>query len=109
MPYAEVNNTRLYCETKGGGPPVLLIAGLACDCRAWANQTGPLSRRFTVIAYDHRGIGKSADAPPDFSLADLASDAAGMHDGTGRTAEELRHGSASRGGTRNCRGERGRV
>ena len=56
----------------------LLIASLACGCRAWANQTGPLSRRFTVIAYDHRGIGKSADAPPDFSLADLASDAAGL-------------------------------
>jgi aminoacrylate hydrolase len=78
MPCAEVNNIRLYYEAKGGGPPLLLIAGLACDCRAWANQTGPLSRRFTVIAYDHRGIGKSADVPADFSLADLASDAAGL-------------------------------
>lgn len=78
MPCAEVNNTRLYYETNGSGPPVLLIAGLACDCRAWARQAGPLSRRFTAIAYDHRGIGRSADAPADFSLADLASDAAGL-------------------------------
>jgi pimeloyl-ACP methyl ester carboxylesterase len=75
MPHAQVNNTGLYHEIRGSGPPLLLIGGLGCDHRAWALQVGPLSRHFTVITYDQRGLGLSSPAPADFTFGVLASDA----------------------------------
>lgn len=78
VPYACVNNVNLFYEARGQGRAVLLISGLSCDHRIWAHQAGPLSRHFTVITYDQRGIGKSSAADEDFTFGDLASDAAGL-------------------------------
>ena len=70
--FAEVNGTRLYYESSGRGPAVVLIHGGLVDGRLWDEQMGPLSKRFRVVRYDLRGYGRSADAPEPFShLEDL--------------------------------------
>jgi pimeloyl-ACP methyl ester carboxylesterase len=70
--FAEVNGTRLYYESSGRGPAVVLIHGGLVDSRLWDEQMKPLSKRLRVVRYDLRGYGRSADAPEPFShLEDL--------------------------------------
>ena len=70
--FAEVNGTRLYYESAGAGPAVVLVHGGLVDSRLWDDQMKPLSRRFRVVRYDLRGYGRSAAATESFShLEDL--------------------------------------
>jgi 3-oxoadipate enol-lactonase len=70
--FAEVNGTKLYYETTGKGPAVVLIHGGLVDSRLWDEQMRPLSKRFRVVRYDLRGFGRSAAATESFShLEDL--------------------------------------
>jgi 3-oxoadipate enol-lactonase len=57
--YADVNGTRLYFETAGSGPAVVLIHGFALDTRMWDDQFMPLAQLFRVVRYDLRGFGMS--------------------------------------------------
>jgi pimeloyl-ACP methyl ester carboxylesterase len=64
---AEVNGTRLYYETAGGGKNLVLIHGGAVDSRAWDDQFSEFARRYRVIRYDLRGAGRSGDRDKPFS------------------------------------------
>jgi pimeloyl-ACP methyl ester carboxylesterase len=64
MPFASVNGIRLYHETAGAGPPLVLVHGFACGIRSWDPQVRGLAGRLQVITYDGRGHGIS-DAPED--------------------------------------------
>ncbi|WP_236793375.1 alpha/beta fold hydrolase [Amycolatopsis sp. GM8] len=60
MPYATIDDFDLYYEVIGSGPPVLCSTG-------WGTGTGhrvamypeELSEHFSLVVYDHRGIGRS--------------------------------------------------
>lgn len=56
----EVNGGEIYYEICGEGPAVALVHGFGVDRRMWADQLDALSERYTVIAYDLRGFGKSS-------------------------------------------------
>jgi len=58
---------------------------LGTDLRIWDEVVACLSRRFRCLRYDKRGHGKSADAPPPYSIAMLAQDAAAIADAHGLT------------------------
>jgi pimeloyl-ACP methyl ester carboxylesterase len=69
--FAKVNGTSLYYEMKGKGPALVLISGGGLmDRRAWDEQFDVFSKRFKVIRYDIRGIGKSARPTAPFSHSD---------------------------------------
>ena len=53
---------RLHTEVFGpeDGYPVVLAHGITCAIRVWAYQIADLARDFRVIAFDHRGHGRSA-------------------------------------------------
>jgi pimeloyl-ACP methyl ester carboxylesterase len=76
-----VNGTDLYCERRGAGEPLLLIQGMTGHSLHWGEDfLGELERDFELVLYDHRGVGRSAPTGGQFSIADLASDAAGVLD-----------------------------
>lgn len=60
MPYANVNDTRLYYEVKGEGPAVTFLHGWTLDTSMWDDQFDEFSTRYRVMRYDARGYGKSA-------------------------------------------------
>ncbi|MDP1849661.1 MAG: alpha/beta fold hydrolase [Solirubrobacteraceae bacterium] len=65
MPYAEGAGVALHYRSRGEGPPVLLVHGMASDSQAWhplAEQLAADGRR--VIAVDRRGYGDSGAPEP---------------------------------------------
>jgi len=55
----DVDSARINYTLTGSGPAVVLLHGWALNLREWADQIPPLSSRYTVIAVDRRGFGKS--------------------------------------------------
>ena len=72
-----VDGTRLHAEVFGpsDGYPIVLTHGITCTIRAWAHQIADLAGDYRVIAFDHRGHGRSGmPRARDYSLKHLASD-----------------------------------
>lgn len=62
-----------------GAPTLLLLHGWTASADLnWFRCYGPLSRRFTVVAIDHRGHGRGIRSRRPFSLSDCADDAAAL-------------------------------
>ena len=53
---------RLHAEVFGpeDGYPIVLAHGITCALRVWAYQIADLANDYRVIAFDHRGHGRSA-------------------------------------------------
>src|SRR5690348_11310744 len=73
-------HTQLYWESTGEGPPVLLVMGLGLSGGAWWRTVETLSRRFRVITFDNRGVGRSRGLTPACTTEALADDAAAVLD-----------------------------
>lgn len=80
MPWAEINNIKLYYEESGSGSPVLLIQGLGYPSGMWFMQVPELAKRFRVIVLDNRGAGWSDPPDEPYSVELMARDAAGLLD-----------------------------
>jgi pimeloyl-ACP methyl ester carboxylesterase len=90
MPKVAVNETELYYEIRGTGPPVLLIMGATGDGGHFDQLADLLADEFTVVSYDRRGNGRSPvpDGWETTSPEEQADDAAALLDalGTGPAA-----------------------
>ena len=79
------DGTRLHTEVFGreDGYPIVLAHGITCAIRAWTYQIAELAREYRVIAFDHRGHGRS-DIPARgrYSLSHLAADVDAVLDAT---------------------------
>jgi len=77
MPFANINNFSLYYEIHGDNYPLLMIQGLGANILWWGEGLiKEISRYFKVIVFDNRGTGRSEVPDRDFSLDELAGDAA---------------------------------
>ncbi|HYY91073.1 MAG TPA: alpha/beta hydrolase [Candidatus Dormibacteraeota bacterium] len=65
--FAEVDGGRLYYETAGDGPALVLIHAGFLDSRMWDLQFQLFSKSYKVIRYDVRGFGRSEIAKSSFS------------------------------------------
>lgn len=78
------DGARLAWRSRGGGEPLLLISGQAVDATAWDAVIPDLSRRFRVITFDHRGIGRSEPGADEaYTTRSFARDAAAVLDAAG--------------------------
>ena len=79
MPVLELDGVDLQYEARGNGPPMLLIAGTACDGSYWARYQVPdFARDHTVITFDQRGTGRTVTRVEDYATSRLAADAAAL-------------------------------
>jgi len=67
---------RLNYEATGpaDAPVVLLGSSLGATQAMWAPQLEALSKRYRVVAFDHRGHGKSEVPPGPYTIDDLGGD-----------------------------------
>jgi 3-oxoadipate enol-lactonase len=61
---------------QGQGPVVVLSHALGCDLSMWHGVAAALQGRYTVLRYDHRGHGRSAEGEGAYDIDALADDAA---------------------------------
>jgi len=62
----------------GDGPPLLLIRGLGGQGADWGSTVDRLAERFRVISFDNRDAGENQPETEQYSIADMADDAAGL-------------------------------
>ena len=74
---------RLFFTDRGNGEPVLLITGWTVSSAVFDPVADLYLSRVRIIAYDHRGAGRSAPWPAPVSIAMLAADAARVLDDRG--------------------------
>jgi 3-oxoadipate enol-lactonase len=81
MATVRVGDHDLHVERRGDGDPLLLVMGMSGTHLTWGERfLDLLARDFSVIVYDHRGVGRSSRTEPGYSIGHLAGDAAGLLD-----------------------------
>jgi pimeloyl-ACP methyl ester carboxylesterase len=83
VPTLERPDTAIHYEVEGSGPPVLLIQGVGVIGNGWRPQLEGLRDRFTLCAFDNRGIGRSAPLAQRTSVEAMAGDALALLDALG--------------------------
>jgi pimeloyl-ACP methyl ester carboxylesterase len=68
------NGTTLHYVRAGEGPPLVLLHGWGSTWYMWRKLIGRLSRSYTVIAPDLRGIGDSAKPADGYEKLNIARD-----------------------------------
>jgi Predicted hydrolases or acyltransferases (alpha/beta hydrolase superfamily) len=76
--FAVVNGIRLYYETYGSGPPLLLIHGNGGSIWGMRCQIAHFSRSYRVIVADSRAHGKSEDGSGPLTYEQIADDLAAL-------------------------------
>ncbi len=82
MPILDLAHHQLYYETQGdpASPPLLILSGLTDYTAKCGWQTRDLVHDFHVITFDNRGAGRSSISGFEYTVADLAVDAAAVLD-----------------------------
>lgn len=77
LEYRTIHGYRRAYRVAGSGPAILLIHGIGDNSTTWSTIQSKLAQRFTVIAPDLLGHGKSDKPRADYSVAAYAN---GMRD-----------------------------
>ncbi len=82
MPFADIDDTRLFYRLEGrdGFPVLVLSHSLGCDHEMWAPQMPDLLQHFQVLRYDTRGHGASGVPKGDATIEQLGHDVLGLVD-----------------------------
>ncbi len=76
-------NSLHYRDWGGDGQAVVLVHGLASNCRIWDLVAPILSEEFRVVALDQRGHGESFKPDTGYDFATVVSDLDGFTDALG--------------------------
>jgi len=71
----DLDELQIYYEIHGAGEPILLIAGYTCDNTFWNGLVYDLAKRFKVVTFDNRAVGRTKDSGQPFSIETMAMDA----------------------------------
>ena len=80
MPFIDSSGARLHYFVEGDGPALLMVQGAGVIGEGWRLQMDALRSRFTVIAFDNRGVGQSSSPRGRLSIEDMAHDVMAIAD-----------------------------
>ena len=80
MPVSNVNSVELYWERAGSGARLLFCNGSGLTLDRARPLIDRLAAEFDVMAWDYRGLGRSAPLTSSYGMADVAADAFGLLD-----------------------------
>jgi pimeloyl-ACP methyl ester carboxylesterase len=70
-----LDETGLSFARAGAGPALLFVNGYGVDASSWRRQVDGLAPEFTIVTYDHPGVGRSRPIGDTLTIARLAADA----------------------------------
>jgi pimeloyl-ACP methyl ester carboxylesterase len=88
------DGTTIAFDTRGEGPPLIVVGGALNDRHAAATLAELLAPSFTVYAYDRRGRGDSGDTPP-YAVEREVEDLQALVERAGGTAFAFGHSSGA--------------
>ena len=75
MPFAQAGDLELYFELHGRGQTLVLLNGALDTIEAdWSKHLPAFAQRYRILAYDHRGHGRTSRSAKPFSSYDLLVD-----------------------------------
>ena len=80
MQKIKINGFDLAFKRRGSGLPLVLIHGYPLDHTTWEDVAPLLEKDFDLILPDLRGFGQSSEVESVYTIANLASDIAGLLD-----------------------------
>ena len=80
MPLVVVDDIEMYYESRGSGPPLVVIGGLGLEMSELDTLVNRLASSFRVVAFDNRGAGRSSKPRGPYSIEQMAGDVAGLMD-----------------------------
>ena len=83
MEVIQINGIQEAYTRMGQGVPLVLIHGYPLDHTIWYDMVSSLENDFTLILPDLRGFGLSSVVESQYTIADMASDIAGLLDHLG--------------------------
>jgi 3-oxoadipate enol-lactonase len=84
VPFLErPHGCRLYHEVRGRGEPLVLLEGLGGDIAGWRRNIPRLAGELRVIAFDHRGNGRSSAPDEPMTMFTFVDDAVAVLDHLG--------------------------
>ena len=79
MPFLQRDDTKIFYEVHGEGPPLLLNAETACHGDYWKQHQVPaFEDAYSVVTYDQRGTGRSDPLIGELNCELLAADIAAL-------------------------------
>jgi len=83
MPTAACNGAALHYERVGEGPRLLYCNGSGTTLDSSRPLLNMMSAQFELLAFDYRGMGRSATVIEPYAMADVAADVAALLDAVG--------------------------
>jgi pimeloyl-ACP methyl ester carboxylesterase len=83
MSFAHSGALRVYYESVGQGPAVLLILGQGMSVEAGWRTVQRLATQFRVLVFDNRDMGRSDHSPWPYLVTQMANDAVAVLDAAG--------------------------
>ena len=80
MPKALINGINLYYEIHGKGQPLVLIQGFTGGAWAWGFQVPAFKKKFRVVVFDNRGVGRTGPSTGQHTMKTMADDVIGLMD-----------------------------
>ena len=80
MPKTYVNGINIYYEDHGKGEPLVLVQGFGGGHQGWFFQVPDFKKRFRVITFDNRGMGKTDRSLAPYTVRTMADDVIGLMD-----------------------------
>jgi len=74
MPIAKINRIDINYMVEGQGEPLVMIAGFSADQSLWKSQLPAFKKKFQVVIFDNRGVGKSDKPKGPYSPRMMSED-----------------------------------
>ncbi|AWR94663.1 alpha/beta fold hydrolase [Acidianus brierleyi] len=74
MPFAILDEVKIYYEMFGEGKPIVFIHHLAGSYKSWSQQSYYFSKKYNVLVYDLRGHGRSSVPLSPYRIEDHVRD-----------------------------------
>ena len=89
MPFAKVEDIKMYYQILGEGKPLLIIWGIGGELPSLVKQLQRELKGYQLIIFDNRGVGRTDKPDIQYTIEMMAADTIGLMDELGIESTEI--------------------